>query len=219
MPKNIILLSGGLDSTVNFKYAHDSDAIVAALTFDYGQRAARREMSAAAGICRRFKVKHARINIRWLGKVQATALTAKNIKLPKPKVETLDDPRGQKDSDAVWIPNRNGVFINIAAAYAEAWGADTVVTGFNAEEALHFPDNSAEFIAATNGALQFSTRGQVRVISHTIAMDKAEIMRLGRELGAPLDLCWYCYDDGGATGKPCGRCESCLRFRRAERAK
>ena len=62
----------------------------------------------------------------------------------------------------MWVPNRNGVFIAIAAAFAESLGADLVVTGFNAEEAATFPDNSAAFAAAATESLRFSTANGVR---------------------------------------------------------
>jgi 7-cyano-7-deazaguanine synthase len=110
------------------------------------------------------------------------------------------------------VPNRNGVLIAMAAVWAEVNDVPYVVTGFNREEAATFPDNSLEFIEAQNGALRYSTRNGVQVTSPTARMDKVEIVRAGHRAGAPLELCWPCYL-GGDT--PCGRCESCLRFRRA----
>ena len=115
---------------------------------------------------------------------------------------------------AVWIPNRNGVFLNIAACFAEALEADLIIAGFNAEEAATFPDNSPPFVRAINRAFAFSTLRRPRVKSYTEKMTKREIVVLGRKLGVPLDLVWSCYR-GGA--KPCGRCESCARLRRAMR--
>jgi 7-cyano-7-deazaguanine synthase len=107
------------------------------------------------------------------------------------------------------VPNRNGVFLAVAAAWAEALHADEVVAGFNAEEAASFPDNSVEFVRAYNRSLRLSTRNGVEVRSYTARLRKPAIVRLGLKIGAPLDLIWCCYDGGG---RMCGRCESCFRF-------
>ena len=125
--------------------------------------------------------------------------------------------RDALDADAttapdVWIPNRNGVFLNVAAAFAESLGADTIVTGFNAEEAAAFPDNSTQFIEACNAAFKFSTRNAVRAVSYTAEMDKARIFELALEHDVPLELVWPCYLGGESI---CGECESCVRFLRA----
>jgi 7-cyano-7-deazaguanine synthase len=208
----VILLSGGLDSAVNLAAAAEAGRVDLALTFDYGQLAAAREVEAAAAMAARYNVAHRVIDAPWL--VTATsALTGQNVALPEPLAEELDDRVAAGISAAaVWVPNRNGVFLNIAAALAEQIGASDVVAGFNAEEAATFPDNSADFVEAVNEALAFSTRGAVRTLSYTIDLDKAGIVRWGKELSAPLDLVWACYRGGE---RMCGRCESCRRLRRA----
>jgi len=214
--KSVVLLSGGLDSAVNFKMALDCGDVVTAITFNYGQRAWRQERSAAAKMCKRFGVRHMVLALEWLGQLAPTPLTTRNRPLPHLQRKDLDGTAGQRISDTVWVPNRNGVFVNIGAAVAEASGATQVVAGFNAEEAARFPDNRPEFIRATNAALRWGTRGRVCLVSYTQTLDKAAILTLGRRVEAPLDLCWVCYD---GSRRPCGRCESCLRFRRAaERA-
>jgi 7-cyano-7-deazaguanine synthase len=212
----VVLLSGGLDSAVNLKRACDETGVALALTFDYGQKAAPREIAAAAAICRALGVPHRVIELPWLAEICATALVNPGAEAPRVTPEQLAEPwvTGGETARAVWVPNRNGVFLAIAAAFAEHLGAEAVVTGFNAEEAVTFPDNSAEFVAAANAALQFSTGTQVRVLSYTQHLSKRESVRLGREIGAPLALVWSCYYGGT---KPCGECESCARFLRATR--
>lgn len=213
MPASIVLLSGGLDSAVNLKCALDRGSVRAALTFHYGQRAARREIESAAAMCERFRLRHEVIRLAWLGGITRSALVASGKHLPRPRAVDLDDPRAaRRSADRVWVPNRNGVFLAVAAAYAESLDAGRVVAGFNAEEAAAFPDNSAEFVSAYSRTLRFSTRTGVVVKSHTARLRKAAIVRRGMRNGAPLDLVWCCYDGGRAL---CGRCESCRRFLRA----
>jgi 7-cyano-7-deazaguanine synthase len=130
--------------------------------------------------------------------------------------ENTDRSGGQEDDlgslDAVWIPNRNGVLVNIAAAFAEAYGCDVVITGFNREEAAEFPDNTPEYVDAVNHSLQFSTRSGVRVVSFTQGLSKRGILRKGLELSVPLGGIWSCYRSGESM---CGRCASCRRLKTA----
>lgn len=214
-PRSVILLSAGLDSTVNLQCAHRATDIARALTFDYGQFSAAREVAAARAMCARLGVRHEVLRLPWLKRVSKSALTSGDTPLPQPSAGDLDSAAADASARAVWVPNRNGVFINIAAAYAEGLDCAVIVTGFNAEEAATFPDNSPQFVRAANRALRLSTMNHPRVISHTQDMEKVAIVRLGREIGAPLDLVWSCYRGDDAH---CWRCESCQRLRRALRA-
>lgn len=203
--KGVAILSGGLDSTVSLAAAVRRMDVVLALTFDYGQRAARREREASARIARRYGVPHRAIAIPWLAGLTRTALVNRKARLPRREMS-------ERSAKAVWVPNRNGVFIEISAAHAESLGATRLVTGFNREEAATFPDNSPAYVRAVNRALSFSTANGVRVVSFTGDLDKRAIVRLGRRLGAPLGLVWPCYEGGRAW---CRECESCLRSLRA----
>jgi 7-cyano-7-deazaguanine synthase len=210
------LLSGGLDSTVALALvsARRLGTVELALTVDYGQRAAAREVESAQKIAGRLGVPHRVVALPFFRELGGGALLDARLELPRPGRAELD--RGGRavveSADRVWVPNRNGVLIEVAAAYAEATGADSVVVGFNREEAATFPDNSRGYLEAMNGALAFSTRGRVKLASPTAELDKVEILRAGRDCGVPLALIWPCYEGGS---DPCGTCESCQRLRRA----
>lgn len=212
--KSVVLLSGGLDSAVAFKMAVDKTEVLLALTFDYGQRAARREAAAASAMSRIYGIRHETIKLPWLRKITGTALVKRGEALPALAPHELDDTRHKalESSRQVWVPNRNGIFINVAAAYCESMGASLIFAGFNAEEAATFPDNSRAFTEAVNSTLRFSTLNATTLISPTIDFDKAGIVRLGIDIGAPLDHLWSCYEGGD---RMCGYCESCLRLKRA----
>jgi 7-cyano-7-deazaguanine synthase len=198
-------LSGGLDSALNLALAVRYRGRLRAVTFDYGQRAARRELQAARRLCRHYSVEHRRLALPWLREAVPRALAEAGAPLPS----------RLGDVEAVWVPNRNGVFVAVGAALAEAAGAGVVVAGFNAEEAAAFPDNSAAFVAASNRALRYSTRGRVQLRSYTAEWDKVTIVRRAAALGVPLENVYPCYGEGPA---PCGRCASCRRTAAALRA-
>lgn len=211
----ILLLSGGLDSLVSSAMARERHAITCALTFDYGQRAGAREIEAARALCDAWEIPHRVIVLPWLSDLTKTALVNPEGTLPRfdNALDTLDDPEtSEASAKAVWVPNRNGVFLNIAAAFAESTASQWIVTGFNAEEAATFPDNSAAYVERANAYLELSTLATPQLVSYTQTMTKAEILEYAVRHELPLASCWPCYEGGE---KWCGTCESCSRLRRA----
>lgn len=211
----IVLLSGGLDSGANLALAHARGWKCAALTVNYGQRAWEAERRAARALAEYYGAPVREVDLRFVGELGGSALTDSSITVPELERSRLDDmPVIRGTANAVWVPNRNGVLINLACAWAEAALAPRVLVGFNREEAATFPDNSRAFMDATNKALHFSTRGTVRVESLVVDMDKTEMVRELRRLTRPFpfDRVWSCYHSGE---RMCGRCESCQRFLRA----
>jgi 7-cyano-7-deazaguanine synthase len=213
--KSVILLSGGLDSAANLALCSESDEPVLALTIRYGQRAADREVAAARALCEYYGVRHEILGLEWLGALGGSSLTESSKALPSIDPGLLDDLATiRTTAKSVWVPNRNGVLINVAAAYAERLGASQVVVGFNSEEAVTFPDNSVQFLEAATDALSYSTANQLKVGCYTAQWDKrrivAELRRLAKPF--PFDRLWSCYT---GNERPCGECESCRRLARA----
>ncbi len=210
----VILLSAGLDSSVAMAQFLQSDPGGIALTFDYGQRAAPQETSRSRRLASHYGLEHQVIDLPFLAQVTDTALVNRDQEVPQMEQEDLDRILDVTLDTAakVWVPNRNGLFVNIAAALAESRGIEYIVAGFNAEEAATFPDNSPQFVQAVNRALTYSTLNQVKLISPTQNLNKMEIVRLGLDLEIPWELLWSCYQ---GEDKMCGKCESCRRLQRA----
>lgn len=212
-PRSVVLLSSGLDSTVNLYEAKQVSDVALAITFDYGQRAAQREINSAARISQNLDIPHKVLKLDWFKDFTQTSLVNHSEKVPTSSSIKIDDlKQSNVTAKAVWVPNRNGIFLNIAAAFAEGLKADWIVPGFNAEEAATFPDNSQGYLEAATKAFEFSTSNQVQVRCFTTQMTKTQIVLRGRELNVDFNLIWPCYFGGE---HPCGECESCLRFRRA----
>lgn len=215
--QSVILLSSGLDSTVNFHVALQKTEVKLAITFNYGQTAAIKEIERSAELCALHRVKHVVLELPWLKELGQSALTKpKSVTLPLGKNVSIDNMQvSEKTAKSVWIPNRNGIFLNIAAAYAESLKANMIIPGFNAEEAMTFPDNSYDFIRETRRAFSYSTANHVDVQCFTINKTKNEIVKLGQSLEVPFHRMWVCYQDHENW---CGQCESCQRALRAFRA-
>lgn len=214
MEKALLLLSGGLDSFVASALARRTVVPALALTVDYGQKAARRELAASYALSRRLDVPHRTVYLPFLREAAQGALVDRGRDVPRPAAADLDDVAGAAASAAaaVWVPNRNFAFIAMAATWAEANQVKHVVVGFNREEAATFPDNTVAFLDAVNAALKYATRNGVEVISPTAEMDKKGIVAAAMAEDLPLEECWSCYLGGD---EPCGACESCRRFDRA----
>jgi 7-cyano-7-deazaguanine synthase len=211
--KSVILLSGGMDSAVNLYEAHSKGSILLALTFNYGQRAASREMQSSRALAKNLQVPHEVVELPFFKNWGHSSLTNPRQKLPLQGEVAIDDLEiSRQTAKSVWVPNRNGIFLNIAAGFAEALGAQAIVPGFNLEEASTFPDNSFEFMGAMTRSLSFSTANQVEVQCFTVNMNKTEIVRRGEQLKVPWREIWPCYQAGERW---CGQCESCQRARRA----
>lgn len=200
-PKSIILLSGGLDSTVSATIAKRRTNPLFAITFDYGQRAAKQEILASRRICQTLTIKHKIVKLPFFNEFNKLVLLRYKKKPSIKKFSRLQD---------VWIPNRNGLFINIAACFAEYYGANLIITGFNREEAREFPDNTDQFVYAINKSLNYSTLKNVEVKSYVAKYSKKEIYKLGLKYGAPLRHIYVCYLGGK---KMCGKCASCRRLK------
>lgn len=213
--KSVILLSGGLDSSANLAFCHQYDEVSLALTLDYGQRAAANEVKAAAALAKHFNVPHKVMDVKWLGDLGGSSLTDNKMEVPSILESELDEKSvTEKTAKSVWVPNRNGLFVHIAAALAESMNAKQVVVGFNREEAETFPDNSSQYLQVLNLALRYSTRNHVKVSCYTDMLDKRQIVDRLKTLSDPFpfELLWSCYLDGD---NPCGKCESCKRYSRA----
>ena len=208
MTSCVVLFSGGLDSTTALAWALDRYDRVQALTFDYGQRH-RVEVSLARRAARRLGVPHAVIKVD-LRQVGGSALTDAAIPLPR-SAKPAGRPAGPP---ATYVPFRNGVFIALAAAWAEAKGFRDIVCGFHVADSPDYPDTTPRFVRAMEKAVRAGTKAAFggpppRIVAPLLGLDKADIIRKGLSLGAEYSYAISCY--AGAE-RPCGTCSSC-RFR------
>lgn len=209
MIKAICLLSGGLDSATCLALARRDGYACYALSFDYGQRH-RVELEAAARVARSLGAERHQVVEIGLDKFGGSALTAD---FAVPKARSLEAM-----SEAIpltYVPARNTIFLSLALAWAEVLESSDIFIGVNALDYSGYPDCRPEFIEAYERMANLATRagveGRTRLRIHTplIRLSKAEIIRLGAELGVPFALTHSCYDPR-ADGSPCGECDACL---------
>ncbi|MFP4170076.1 MAG: 7-cyano-7-deazaguanine synthase QueC [Methanomassiliicoccales archaeon] len=205
MSRAVVLLSGGLDSTVTLAHALSRGEEVIPLTFLYGQRH-RRELLAAKEVADHYDLDDHVIMEMDLGCFSSSALTG-DLEVPEGR------PVGSvRDIPVTYVPARNIIFLSIASGLCESESADRVYIGANAVDYSGYPDCRPQFFREFERVLEVGTKAgveghPVRVVTPIIDMTKGEIVRTGRELDAPLHLTWSCYKGGE---RACGRCDSCL---------
>src|SRR5216684_820376 len=196
----VVLLSGGMDSCVCAALAcRDYEA--AAVHVSYGQRTEERERQSFLTICQRLQI-HDKLMVRneALRAIGGSALTDENIAVPASHAIGHDIP-------VTYVPFRNAHFLSVAVSWAEVLGADKILIGAVEQDSSGYPDCRPEYYEAFNRVIKAGTKeGTIEIVTPLIRLRKAEIVRLGLELGAPFDLTWSCYK---RQDQACGVCDSC----------
>ena len=206
MPRAVLLLSGGLDSTTLLAYAVNERFTVHAMTFRYGQRHAV-EIDAARRVARLYGVRDhviVDIDLRAFG---GSALTS-NLAVPKDRDDDVGIP-------ITYVPARNTIFLSFALAWAEVLEAGDIFIGVNAVDYSGYPDCRPEYVAAYERMANLATRDAVegtnpiRIRTPLIERTKAQIIQLGLSLGVDYAITQSCYDPD-PSGAACGHCDACL---------
>ena len=209
----VVLLSGGLDSTTVLAVARREGFTPYAMTFRYGQRhaveiEAARRVASAHGVAHHVVVD---IDLRLWG---GSALTG-DVAVPKDR----DVAHPTDEIPVTYVPARNTIFLSFALAWAETLNAQAIFIGVNALDYSGYPDCRPEYVAAFEQMANLATRagveGTQRLTIHAPLqhLSKAEIIRLGHELGVDYAITTSCYDPA-PDGTACGRCDACQLRRR-----
>jgi 7-cyano-7-deazaguanine synthase len=210
--KSVVLLSGGLDSATALYVARRDGSTPICLTVHYGQLH-EREITSAKKIASSLKLEHwiIPISLPWGG----SALTDPEMEVPKGR----DEKEMAQGIPVTYVPARNSIFLSLAASLAETKGAEAIYFGANALDYSGYPDCRPDFIEAFEEMICRGTRvgathaspvrsgPPIRIIAPLLRLSKAEIVKLGLELGVPFEWTWSCYE-GKET--PCGECDSCI---------
>ena len=192
----VILVSGGLDSTLVAKLAQDEGLRQYPLFVDYGQRSRDRELAA----CRRAMIE---------------------LNLSEPKVADLSgfgelirsgltDPNLHIVEDA-FTPGRNMLFLLIAAAYAYQVDADAVSIGLLSESTSLFPDQTAAFLHDAEEMLSRCMGKRIKVLAPLADFHKADVVELAKQKG--IQNSYSCHMGGEEA---CGSCIACNEYKFGE---
>ncbi len=201
MNKAIVLVSGGLDSLVSAAVAARDCEELYFLHVNYGQRTQKKEMESFEAICRHYAPKRAEvISWDWLTRIGGSSLIDTNMEIP------AQDPTDEVPS--TYVPFRNANLLCAAVAWAEVLGANSVYIGAVEEDSSGYPDCREVFFRAFEKTVETGTKNliPIKIMTPVLQLSKAEIVKLGLELGAPFEHSWSCYS---SNDEACGECESC----------
>ncbi|MFC0877631.1 7-cyano-7-deazaguanine synthase QueC [Saccharicrinis sp. FJH2] len=210
MKKAVVLLSGGLDSTIALYLAKSEGYQVYALSFDYGQKH-NRELECAKASSEKVGVAEHKIVSLNLNLGSSSSLT-------NPDVQVEDGDANRTDIPQTYVPARNMVFLSVAASYAESVQAQHIFIGVSQVDYSGYVDCRESFIKAMENAINQGTvmaveeHKLISIHAPFLFKSKTEEIKLGAELNVDFSHTWSCYR-GGET--PCGTCDSCLLRARA----
>ena len=202
----VVAVSGGLDSCVAAALAKEKYDL-ALVHINYGQRTERRELKAFNDISAYYRVSNKIIiDFNHLSKIGGSSLTDKNIEITKANLQSEEIPNS-------YVPFRNANILSACVSWAEIINAKAIFIGAVHEDSSGYPDCRPEFFKSFEETLNLGTKPEtnIKIKTPIINLDKHEIIKLGLELNAPLQLTWSCYSN---EKEACGVCDSCaLRLR------
>ncbi len=199
--KAVVIMSGGMDSTLVAYMMHNLGYKIIGVHFNYDQRTQQKELECFDFITQALCVsKKYTLDLDFFKQLGASALTDRDIEVPTGGVE--------EGVPVTYVPFRNGIFLSMVAAIAEKEGAEVIAIGVVEEDSSGYPDCREDYISAMQKAINLGTKEETNI---TIAMPlvhlkKSEIVAKALELHVPLELTWSCYKN---ESKACGVCDSC----------
>ncbi|MGD2294564.1 MAG: 7-cyano-7-deazaguanine synthase QueC [Candidatus Aminicenantes bacterium] len=211
MKKCCVLFSGGIDSTTALYWALNAYGTVFALTFDYGQRHAV-EIQSSRKLSQKLNISQ---TILTLDLQQASGSALTDLSIPLPEFRSAEEI--EPGVPPTYVPFRNGIFLSMAAAWAEVHDIRDIICGFNVVDSPGYPDTTRGFADAMEKAINIGTKASAeksafRIRTPFVGKKKSEIIQRGIALNADYSHSISCY-----AGKeiPCLRCSSCLLRQRA----
>lgn len=197
----VVAVSGGMDSCVTAAFAN-KDFNLCFAHFNYGQKTEKRELKAFNDIADFYNVDNRLIvNIKYLAEIGGSSLTDKNIQISKADLESKEIPSS-------YVPFRNANILSVCVSWAEVLKAEAIFIGAVYEDASGYPDCRPQFYSAFQNMINEGTKPEsnIKIVTPIINLSKAEIVKKGIELNAPLHLTWSCYQN---EDEACGKCDSC----------
>ena len=197
--KALVVFSGGLDSTVALYWTKKQYNEVETISFNYGSKHNEQEYKHALKTCEKLKVKNTRINLDFINQYFKSDLLQSGGEIPEGYYT-------EENMKSTVVPFRNGIMLAIAAGYAESQNCDILVLGNHSGDHAIYPDCTPEFINGIKDAIKQGTQKNIEVVSPFCNITKADIVKIGKDLGVDFSLTYSCYKGGE---KHCGKCGTC----------
>lgn len=203
--KAICVFSGGVDSTTLLYYLLHQGWEVKAITFDYGQKH-RIEIAYAKKICQKLGIEHKVIDLRAINQLlKGSALSDSAVAVPKGSY-------AHSNMKTTVVPNRNMIFLSVAAGWAVAEQAKYLAIGAHGGDRAIYPDCRPNFIKLFGDTVRSGNYHKIKIYAPFLHKTKKDIVKLGKKLGIDYTKTWSCYNGGKV---PCGKCSTCIERKEA----
>jgi 7-cyano-7-deazaguanine synthase len=198
--RGVLILSGGVDSTTLLYKLLREGYEVDALTFNYAQRH-KKEIDCASAIARKLCVSHKVIDLSSLSSILGDSALLGGKEVPSCHYT-------EESAKKTVVPNRNMIMLSIAAGYAEAHEIPEIFYAAHKNDSTIYPDCRPEFVEALRPAIRLGTAWHpVELRAPFVDMTKAEIIKMGLDLGVAYEMTWSCYK---GEDRPCRTCPTCI---------
>lgn len=203
--KSVLIYSGGLDSTVLLYKLHSEGTLQEAVSVNYGQKHSI-ELVMAAQNCKKLGVPHTVIDLANISAIFGKcALTNAQVDVP-------NGTYAPENIAQTVVPNRNMILLSLAAARAMASDCDSVAYAAHSGDHALYADCTPAFADAMQKAIALADKRKINLLRPFINISKADIVKLGADLGVDFSLTWSCYKGGKLH---CGKCSTCSERREA----
>lgn len=212
-PDSVVVLSGGLDSVTLLHYVTKTlNKEPLALSFNYGQRHII-ELQYAKMQAQALSLQHLIVDLTSLSSAfsRVSTLMERSEQGDVPNVqEVLGDPQ-----PTTYVPNRNMIMASIAAAFAESYGVEEIYLGIQKHDIYGYWDTTKDFMERVNNVLKLNRKNMVKFEGPFVSYSKAEVLKIGWDLGIDYAQTWSCYEGASATDymmgiqRACGKCPTC----------
>ncbi|MFZ4394741.1 MAG: 7-cyano-7-deazaguanine synthase QueC [Kiritimatiellia bacterium] len=203
--QTVVLISGGLDSTVALHDAATRGTVVLGLSFDYASKHNARELPCAAWQCAQLGIPHQIVRLDFINELFRSDLLQSGGEIPDGHYEDLSMRR-------TVVPFRNGIMLAVAAGVAESQGAQALVIAAHGGDHAIYPDCRESFLGPMAEAIRAGTYANIEVQRPFVNRTKSDLVRRGKELRVDFSQTWSCYKGGN---RHCGTCGTCVERREA----
>jgi len=203
--KTLVVLSGGLDSSVMLAHIMRENKTVECLFFWYGSKHNEREYQAALKIAAHYGVSIKKIDLDFISENFESDLLLKGGSIPKGHYE-------DESMKKTVVPFRNGIMLSIAAGYAESIDAKQIAIGSHFGDHAIYPDCRRAFTAPMEQAIYHGTENNIRLLTPFGDLTKKDIVKIGDDINVPMFMTYSCYE---GRERHCGECGTCVERKEA----
>jgi 7-cyano-7-deazaguanine synthase len=205
MARSLVLLSGGMDSVTALYAARRDHEVVGAISFDYGSKHNAVELRHAAWHCAQMRLRYDVVALPFVNELFTSDLLQSGGDIPDGHYE-------EESMKRTVVPFRNGIMLAIACGVAESREAEALIIAAHSGDHAIYPDCREPFMQGMATAMREGTYPRIELLRPFIDMTKAQIAKLGHELGIDFGQTWSCYKGGELH---CGSCGTCVERREA----